>query len=128
MGFSANLLTLLALVLAIGLVVDDAIVVVENVCRLIEQGSDPKEAALIGSRQLVIPIIAMTTTLIAVYLPIGFMEGIVGMLFTEFAFALASAVFISGIIALTLSPMLCSKLINSDDLKQKRKIKFQIVF
>ena len=124
MGFSANLLTLLALVLAIGLVVDDAIVVVENVCRLIEQGSDPKEAALIGSRQLVIPIIAMTTTLIAVYLPIGFMEGIVGMLFTEFAFALASAVFISGIIALTLSPMLCSKLINSDDLKQKRKIKF----
>ena len=65
MGFSANLLTLLALVLAIGLVVDDAIVVVENVCRLIEQGSDPKEAALIGSRQLVIPIIAMTTTLIA---------------------------------------------------------------
>lgn len=122
-GFSANLLTLLALVLAIGLVVDDAIVVVENVCRLIEDGLGPKEAALVGARQLVIPIIAMTTTLIAVYVPIGFMDGIVGMLFTEFAFALASAVFISGIIALTLSPMLCSKLINKDDLIKKQKFK-----
>ena len=121
MGFSANLLTLLALVLAIGLVVDDAIVVVENVCRLVEDGLPPKDAALLGARQLVIPIIAMTTTLIAVYIPIGFMEGVVGMLFTEFAFALASAVFISGIIALTLSPMLCSKLINKSDLNKKKK-------
>ena len=110
MGFSINLLTLLAMVLAIGLVVDDAIVVSENVHRHIEDGHSPLTAAKIGARQLVLPIFAMTTTLIAVYAPIGFMGGLVGTLFTEFAFALASAVLISGVVALTLSPMLCSKL------------------
>ena len=106
MGFSVNLLTLLALVLAIGLVVDDAIVVVENVHRHIEQGQDRIQAAIDGARELAVPIIAMTTTLIAVYAPIGFMGGLVGTLFTEFAFSLAAAVLISGIVALTLSPML----------------------
>ena len=109
MGFSINLLTLLAMVLAIGLVVDDAIVVAENIHRHIEKGKTPLEASILGARQLTMPIIAMTTTLVAVYAPIGFMGGLVGTLFTEFAFALAGAVIISGIIALTLSPMLCSR-------------------
>jgi multidrug efflux pump len=108
MGFSINLLTLLAMVLAIGLVVDDAIIVVENVHRHIEQGKPRFQAALIGARELALPIIAMTTTLVAVYAPIGFMGGLVGTLFTEFAFALAGAVLISGVVALTLSPMLSS--------------------
>jgi len=110
MGFSINLLTLLAMVLAIGLVVDDAIVIAENIHRHIEEGKPPIDAALIGARQLQLPIIAMTTTLIAVYAPIGFMGGLVGTLFTEFAFALAGAVLISGVVALTLSPMLCSRI------------------
>ena len=109
MGFSINLLTLLAMVLAIGLVVDDAIVIAENIHRHVEKGHTPIEAALVGARQLQLPIIAMTTTLIAVYAPIGFMGGLVGTLFTEFAFALAGAVLISGVVALTLSPMLCSR-------------------
>jgi multidrug efflux pump len=109
MGFSINLLTLLALVLAIGLVVDDAIIVVENVHRHIEMGKSRYDAALIGARELALPIIAMTTTLVAVYAPIGFMGGLVGTLFTEFAFALAGAVLISGVVALTLSPMLSSR-------------------
>ncbi len=109
MGFSINLLTLLAMVLAIGLVVDDAIVIAENIHRHIEKGRTPLEAALTGARQLQLPIIAMTTTLVAVYAPIGFMGGLVGTLFTEFAFALAGAVLISGVVALTLSPMLCSR-------------------
>jgi multidrug efflux pump len=95
-GFSLNLLTLLALVLAIGLVVDDAIVVVENVYRHIEAGRPPVEAALIGAREIVGPVIAMTITLAAVYTPIGFMGGLTGSLFREFAFTLAGAVFISG--------------------------------
>jgi len=111
MGFSINLLTLLAMVLAIGLVVDDAIVVVENVHRHIEQGDSRQQAALKGARELALPIIAMTTTLVAVYAPIGFMGGLVGTLFTEFAFALAGAVLISGVVALTLSPMLSSRLL-----------------
>jgi multidrug efflux pump subunit AcrB len=111
MGFSVNLLTLLAMVLAIGLVVDDAIIVVENVHRHIEQGATPLSAALDGARELALPIIAMTTTLVAVYAPIGFMGGLVGTLFTEFAFALAGAVLISGVVALTLSPMLSSKVL-----------------
>ena len=106
LGFSVNLLTLLAMVLAIGLVVDDAIIVVENVHRHIEEGASRGQAALQGARELALPIIAMTTTLVAVYAPIGFMGGLVGTLFTEFAFALAGAVIISGIVALTLSPML----------------------
>jgi len=113
MGFSINLLTLLAMVLAIGLVVDDAIIVVENIHRHIEQGETPLAAALHGARELAMPIIAMTTTLVAVYAPIGFMGGLVGTLFTEFAFALAGAVLVSGVVALTLSPMLSSRVLVS---------------
>jgi len=109
LGYTINLLTLLALVLAIGLVVDDAIIVVENVNRHIEQGKSPLEAALIGARELVGPIVAMTVVLVAVYLPIGFMGGLTGALFTEFAFTLAGAVTVSAIIALTLSPMMSSR-------------------
>lgn len=111
LGFSINLLTLLAMVLAIGLVVDDAIVVVENVHRHIEQGESPFHAAITAARELGMPILAMTTTLVAVYAPIGFMGGLVGTLFTEFAFTLAGAVLISGAVALTLSPMLSSKVL-----------------
>ncbi|MEQ9003661.1 MAG: efflux RND transporter permease subunit [Pseudomonadales bacterium] len=110
MGFSINLLTLLAMLLAIGLVVDDAIVVVENVHRHIMEGKTPFDAAIQGARELVLPIISMTTTLVAVYAPIGFMGGLAGSLFTEFAYALAGAVIISGVVALTLSPMLAARL------------------
>jgi multidrug efflux pump len=113
MGFSINLLTLLAMVLAIGLVVDDAIIVVENVHRHVEQGASRFDAALVGARELALPIIAMTTTLVAVYAPIGFMGGLVGTLFTEFAFALAGAVLVSGVVALTLSPMLSSRVLKA---------------
>ncbi len=109
--FSINLLSLLALVLAIGLVVDDAIIVVENVERHIEEGMKPVEAAIRGARELTNPILAITVVLIAVYLPIGFMGGLTGALFTEFAFTLAGSVTISAIIALTLSPMMCSKML-----------------
>lgn len=111
MGFSINLLTMLAMVLAIGLVVDDAIVMVENIHRHIEEGQTCLQAALLGARELGLPIIAMTTTLIAVYAPIGFMGGLVGTLFTEFAFSLAGAVLVSGVVALTLSPMMSSKVL-----------------
>jgi multidrug efflux pump len=111
MGFSINLLTLLAMLLAIGLVVDDAIVVVENVDRHIVEGQTPFQAAINSGRELVVPIISMTTTLVAVYAPIGFMGGLVGTLFVEFAFALAGSVLISGIVALTLSPMLASRVL-----------------
>ncbi|WAR46814.1 efflux RND transporter permease subunit [Methylomonas rapida] len=111
MGFSINLLTMLALVLAIGLVVDDAIVMVENIHRHIEEGQPRLQAALRGARELGLPVIAMTTTLVAVYAPIGFMGGLVGTLFTEFAFTLAGAVLISGVVALTLSPMMSSKVL-----------------
>lgn len=111
LGYSLNLLTLLSMVLAIGLVVDDAIIVVENIHRHIEEGHKRIDAAIQGARELAVPIIAMTTTLVAVYAPIGFMGGLVGTLFTEFAFALAGAVVISGVIALTLSPMLCSRVL-----------------
>jgi multidrug efflux pump len=111
LGFSLNLLTLLAMVLAIGLVVDDAIVVVENVYRHIEQGRSPPQAALIGAREIAGPVISMTLTLAAVYAPIGFLGGVTGALFREFAFTLAGAVIISGIVAVTLSPMMCSLLL-----------------
>ncbi|QCF26714.1 efflux RND transporter permease subunit [Hydrocarboniclastica marina] len=111
MGFSLNLLTLLSMVLAIGLVVDDAIIMVENVHRHIEAGESRYQAALHGAREMAGPIIAMTTTLVAVYAPIGFMGGLVGSLFTEFAFTLAGTVVISGVIALTLSPMLSGKVL-----------------
>jgi multidrug efflux pump len=109
LGYSINLLTLLALVLAIGLVVDDAIIVVENVQRHMEEGTSAFESAILGARELSGPIIAITIVLIAVYAPIGFMGGLTGALFTEFAFTLAGAVTVSAIIALTLSPMMCSK-------------------
>jgi multidrug efflux pump len=111
LGFTVNLLTLLAVVLAVGLVVDDAIVVVENVERNMRDGKTAFEASLVGARELVGPIIAMTITLAAVYAPIGFQGGLTGALFREFAFTLAGAVFISGIVALTLSPMMSSKLL-----------------
>ncbi|MDI9349139.1 MAG: efflux RND transporter permease subunit [Candidatus Symbiobacter sp.] len=111
MGFSLNLITLLAFVLAIGLVVDDAIVVVENVYRHIEEGETPLNASLKGAREIVGPIVAMTITLAAVYAPIGLLGGVTGALFTEFAFTLAGAVLVSGVIALTLSPMMCSVLL-----------------
>ena len=111
LGYSINLLTLLALVLAIGLVVDDAIVVVENIHRHIEEGMTPFDAALRGAREITGPVIAMTITLAAVYTPIGFTSGLTGALFREFAFTLAGAVVVSGVIALTLSPMMTSKML-----------------
>jgi multidrug efflux pump len=114
LGYSINLLTLLALVLAIGLVVDDAIVVVENIHRHIEEGMSPFEASLKGAREIAVPVISMTITLAAVYAPIGFVSGLTGALFREFAFTLAGAVIVSGIIALTLSPMMCSKLLKHE--------------
>ncbi|MDX1593628.1 MAG: efflux RND transporter permease subunit, partial [Gammaproteobacteria bacterium] len=112
LGYSVNLLTLLAMVLAIGLVVDDAIIVVENVHRHVADGMPRRKAALVGARELALPIIAMTTTLVAVYAPIGFMGGLVGTLFTEFAFTLAGAVLVSGVVALTLSPMLSAAVLS----------------
>lgn len=111
MGFSLNLLTLLAMVIAIGLVVDDAIVVVENVHRHIEMGATPMDAALQGAREVALPVIAMTLTLAAVYAPISFVGGLTGALFSEFALTLAGAVIVSGIVALTLSPMMCSRVL-----------------
>jgi multidrug efflux pump len=114
-GYSINLLTLLALVLAIGLVVDDAIIVVENVDRhMKEEGKSPMQAALIAARELGGPIVAMTVVLVAVYVPIGFQGGLTGALFTEFAFTLAGAVTVSGIVALTLSPMMTSRFFRSE--------------
>jgi multidrug efflux pump len=110
-GFTLNLLTLLAIVLSVGLVVDDAIVVVENVERHLGEGQPPLEAALLGARELVGPIIAMTITLAAVYAPIGLQGGLTGSLFREFAFTLAGAVVISGVVALTLSPMMSRQLL-----------------
>ncbi|MGJ3350882.1 MexW/MexI family multidrug efflux RND transporter permease subunit [Morganella sp. Je.2.23] len=112
-GFSINLLTLLAMVLAIGLVVDDAIVVVENVHRHIEEGKSPVLAALIGAREVAGPVIAMTITLAAVYAPIGLMSGLTGALFREFALTLAGAVIVSGIVALTLSPVMSAFMLNA---------------
>ncbi len=112
-GFTLNLLTLLAIVLSVGLVVDDAIVVVENVERHLREGRTPREAALIGARELVAPIVAMTLTLVSVYIPIGLQGGLTGALFREFAFTLAGAVAISGIVALTLSPTMSAKLLRS---------------
>ncbi|MEZ8141143.1 multidrug efflux RND transporter permease subunit [Enterovibrio sp. FF113] len=118
-GFSLNLMTLLAMVLAIGLVVDDAIVVLENVDRHIKLGETPFRAAIIGTREIAVPVISMTLTLAAVYAPIALMGGITGSLFKEFALTLAGAVFISGIIALTLSPMMCSKMLKANEQPNK---------
>ncbi|BBR52525.1 MULTISPECIES: multidrug efflux RND transporter permease subunit [Pseudomonas] len=114
MGYSLNLLTLLAMVLAIGLVVDDAIVVVENIHRHMEEGKTPFEAALEGAREIAMPVVSMTITLAAVYAPIGFLTGLTGALFKEFALTLAGAVVISGIVALTLSPMMCALLLRHE--------------
>ncbi|MFG5861967.1 efflux RND transporter permease subunit [Metapseudomonas sp. CR1201] len=111
LGFSINTLTLLAMVLAIGLVVDDAIVVLENIHRHIEEGMSPIQAAFKGSREIAFAVIAMTLTLAAVYAPIGFMQGTSGKLFTEFSWTLAGAVLVSGFVALTLSPMMCGQLL-----------------
>ncbi|SKA63536.1 efflux RND transporter permease subunit [Enterovibrio nigricans] len=111
LGFTLNLMTLLAMVLAIGLVVDDAIVVVENVDRHIKMGTKPFKAALEATREIAVPVISMTITLAAVYAPIALMGGVTGSLFKEFALTLAGAVFISGFVALTLSPMMCSKML-----------------
>ena len=111
LGFTLNLLTLLAMVIAIGLVVDDAIVVVENVHRHIEQGLAPMQAAITGAREVAMPVVAMTLTLAAVYAPISFIGGLTGALFSEFALTLAGAVVISGLVALTLSPMMASRVL-----------------
>lgn len=113
-NFSINLMTLLALILAIGLVVDDAIVVLENIDRHIKAGETPFRAAIIGTREIAVPVISMTIALIAVYSPMALMGGITGTLFKEFALTLAGAVFISGVVALTLSPMMSSKLLKSN--------------
>jgi multidrug efflux pump len=123
-GFTINLLTLLAIVLSVGLVVDDAIVVVENVDRNLRKGKSPLDAAIFGVRELVGPIIAMTITLAAVYAPIGFQGGVTGALFKEFAFTLTGAVLISGVVALTLSPMMSAGLLkpSGEDSWLKRKI------
>jgi multidrug efflux pump len=118
-GFTLNLLTLLAIVLSVGLVVDDAIVVVENVERHLREGRTPSQAALIGARELIGPIIAMTITLAAVYTPIGLQGGLTGALFREFALTLAGAVMISGIVALTLSPMIAAKLLRSAEREER---------
>ncbi|MEM7018538.1 MAG: efflux RND transporter permease subunit [Pseudomonadota bacterium] len=123
MGFSLNLLTVLAVVLSVGLVVDDAIVVVENVARYMREGMSRYEAALASSRQLFSPIIAMTLTLAMVYAPIGFLSGLTGVLFKEFAFTLAIAVLISGFVALTLSPIM-SAYVNADHGKESRFTQF----
>lgn len=121
--YTFNTLTLLAMVLAIGLVVDDAIVVVENVVRHIENGETAFKAALIGAREIAVPVIAMTLTLAAVYAPMLMASGITGHLFSEFAMTLAGSVLISGVIALTLSPFLCSRLLSQAALQSKRVVR-----
>jgi multidrug efflux pump len=121
LGYTINLLTLLSMVLAIGLVVDDAIIVVENVHRHMEGGISAVKAAISGARELASPILAMTLVLIAVYMPIGFMGGLTGSLFTEFAFTLAGAVTVSAVIALTLSPMMCSRIFASIDTDNRHR-------
>ncbi|RUO24379.1 multidrug efflux protein [Aliidiomarina minuta] len=120
LGFSINLLTLLAMVLAIGIVVDDAIIMLENIQRHVEEGKSRMDAALLGARQLAGPIIVMSTTLVAVFIPIGFIGGLTGTLFIEFAFTLAGTVILSGVVALTLSPMMCSRMLRSRTNGDKR--------
>jgi multidrug efflux pump len=127
-GFTVNLLTLLAIVLSVGLVVDDAIVVVENVERHLRDGLTPLNAALLGARELVGPIIAMTITLAAVYIPVGIQGGLTGTLFREFAFTLAGAVAISGIVALTLSPVMTAKFLREGDSERGFAAKVNHVF
>jgi multidrug efflux pump len=127
-GFSINLLTLLAAVLAIGLVVDDAIVVVENIHRHIENGKSPFNAAIDGTKEIALPVISMTLTLAAVYAPIAFMGGLTGALFKEFALALAGAVIVSGIVALTLSPMMCAKILKAETGREGLSAKLDRLF
>ena len=127
-GFTVNLLTLLAVVLSVGLVVDDAIVVVENVERHLRDGLTPINAALLGARELVGPIIAMTITLAAVYIPVGIQGGLTGTLFREFAFTLAGAVAISGVVALTLSPVMTAKFLRQGDSERGFAAKVNHVF
>ncbi len=128
LGYSINLLTLLALVLAIGLVVDDAIIVVENVDRHMKEGKSPFESSILAARELGMPILAMTVVLIAAYIPIGFQGGLTGALFSEFAFTLAGAVAVSGIVALTLSPMMCARFLKHDESPGKFALKIESVF
>jgi multidrug efflux pump len=127
LGFSINLLSLLALVLAIGLVVDDAIIVVESVNRHMEEGMRPRDAAIKAARELANPIIAMTVVLIAVYVPIGFQAGLTGALFTEFAFTVVGAVTMSAIVALTLSPMMCGYLLKPHAVGAPRGLQDRVV-
>jgi multidrug efflux pump len=115
MGFSVNVLTLLGLVLAIGLVVDDAIVVLENCHRHLEMGKDPRQASMDGSREIAFAVVAMSVTLAAVFAPLGFMTGNTGRLFTEFALTVAAAVAVSGLVALTLTPMMCSRILQEHE-------------
>ncbi len=121
LGFSINIITLLALVLSIGLVVDDAIVVMENIHRHIENGMDRMNAAIQGSKEIATPVIAMTLTLAAVYAPIGLIKGVVSHIFESFAYTLAAAVIVSGFVALTLSPMMCARMLPTD-VHQKSKL------
>ncbi len=121
LGYTINLMTLLALVLAIGLVVDDAIIVVENVHRHMEEGVPLLQACLRGARELSGPVVAMTVVLIAVYVPIGFMGGLTGALFTEFAYTLAGSVLVSAVIALTLSPMMCSRFLKEPNPNERHR-------
>jgi multidrug efflux pump len=119
MGFSVNVLTLLGLVLAIGLVVDDAIVVLENCHRHIELGKEPRQASIDGSREIAFAVVAMSLTLAAVFAPLGFMTGNTGRLFTEFALTVAAAVAVSGVVALTLTPMMCSRILQAHEYEVK---------
>lgn len=128
MGFSLNLLTVLAIVLSVGLVVDDAIVVVENVARHMRAGVPRIQAALMSSRQLLVPIIAMTLTLAVVYIPIGFLSGLTGVLFKEFAFTLAIAVLISGVVAVTLSPIMSAYVSSEGGKESKLTVKVNHAF
>lgn len=128
LGFTLNLLTILAIVLSVGLVVDDAIVVVENVARRMREGHNRFEAALISSRELLAPIAAMTITLALVYVPIGFVDGLVGALFKEFAFTLATAVMISGVVAVTLSPIMSAYVLNEKGKESKFTKKINVFF
>ena len=127
-GFSINVMTLLAIILAIGLVVDDAIVVLENIHRHIEHGMPPRQAAFKGSNEIGFSVVAMTLTLAAVYAPTGFTSGFTASVFREFAFTLAGAVLISGFVALTLSPMMCSQVLKPREGSTRLEIKVQAIF
>jgi len=128
LGYTINSITLLALVLAVGLVVDDAIIMLENISRFIEEGEPPLSAALKGAKQITFPIISMTMTLAAIYLPIAFSGGISGVIFKEFAFTLLGSIFISGFLALTLSPMMCSKILRASSTESSYAIYSERLF